>query len=218
MFESLLQIGARRAPGRLHLRPAARRAGYARMLARERRPYETKDGYVCVLIYNDKQWKAFFELIGRPDLLADPRFATAGGAQPGLRRGLRASSPTEMTQAHDREWLAGAGARRHPGAAHEQPGGHPRATRTSRPSATSGPSSTRAKAASGRWRCPRSGRESAPEYRRHAPRLGEHTREVLREAGYTDSAIERLIAPERRAQCRSLTRRRRRYNPRPAPI
>ena len=25
--------------------------------------------------------------------------------------------------------------------------------------------------------------ESVPEYRRHAPRLGEHTREVLREAG-----------------------------------
>jgi crotonobetainyl-CoA:carnitine CoA-transferase CaiB-like acyl-CoA transferase len=35
--------------------------------------------------------------------------------------------------------------------------------------------------------------ESPPEYRRHAPRLGEHTRECLREAGYTDDAIERII-------------------------
>jgi crotonobetainyl-CoA:carnitine CoA-transferase CaiB-like acyl-CoA transferase len=36
--------------------------------------------------------------------------------------------------------------------------------------------------------------ESQPEYRRHAPRLGEHTREVLREVGLQDKAIEALIA------------------------
>jgi crotonobetainyl-CoA:carnitine CoA-transferase CaiB-like acyl-CoA transferase len=36
--------------------------------------------------------------------------------------------------------------------------------------------------------------ESRPQYRRHAPRLGEHTREVLKEAGYTSDRIERLIS------------------------
>ena len=37
--------------------------------------------------------------------------------------------------------------------------------------------------------------ESAPEYRRHAPRLGEHTREVLREAGLPEEKIEQLAKP-----------------------
>jgi crotonobetainyl-CoA:carnitine CoA-transferase CaiB-like acyl-CoA transferase len=36
--------------------------------------------------------------------------------------------------------------------------------------------------------------ESTPEYRRHAPRLGEHTREVLREAGFPTEKIDSLIA------------------------
>jgi crotonobetainyl-CoA:carnitine CoA-transferase CaiB-like acyl-CoA transferase len=36
--------------------------------------------------------------------------------------------------------------------------------------------------------------ESVPEYRCHAPRLGEHTREVLAEAGLERAAIERLRA------------------------
>jgi crotonobetainyl-CoA:carnitine CoA-transferase CaiB-like acyl-CoA transferase len=35
--------------------------------------------------------------------------------------------------------------------------------------------------------------ESKPEYRRHTPRLGEQTREVLREAGLSDSQIEDLL-------------------------
>jgi crotonobetainyl-CoA:carnitine CoA-transferase CaiB-like acyl-CoA transferase len=36
--------------------------------------------------------------------------------------------------------------------------------------------------------------ETQPEYRRHAPRFGEHTREVLKEAGYSDAQIDALAA------------------------
>jgi crotonobetainyl-CoA:carnitine CoA-transferase CaiB-like acyl-CoA transferase len=42
-------------------------------------PYETfeaADGYVIVGVGNDSLWRAFCQAAGRPDLLADPRFAT----------------------------------------------------------------------------------------------------------------------------------------------
>jgi crotonobetainyl-CoA:carnitine CoA-transferase CaiB-like acyl-CoA transferase len=35
--------------------------------------------------------------------------------------------------------------------------------------------------------------ETKPEYRRPAPRLGEHTREVLREAGFADARIDAMV-------------------------
>jgi len=50
-------------------------AGYRRMLTPHRRPYPTADGHICVLPYNDKHWKAFFDVAGRPELTSDARFA-----------------------------------------------------------------------------------------------------------------------------------------------
>lgn len=59
MFESLLQTVMGEHMGGYTYLPQTGQPGYARMLAKERRPYETMDGYVCVLVYNDKQWRAF---------------------------------------------------------------------------------------------------------------------------------------------------------------
>lgn len=36
---------------------------YPRTVARNRKPYPTKDGHVAVLIYNDKHWKAFVDAV-----------------------------------------------------------------------------------------------------------------------------------------------------------
>lgn len=48
-------------------------AGYERSMVEYRRPYATADGYICVLPYNVKQWRAFFRLMQRPEMLEDPR-------------------------------------------------------------------------------------------------------------------------------------------------
>src|SRR5258707_2758337 len=74
MFEHLLQIVLGEHLGGYTFDPQQGEPGYARMLAPDRRPYPTKDGYVCALIYNDKQWAAFFRVIGRPEMAGHPEF------------------------------------------------------------------------------------------------------------------------------------------------
>jgi len=47
--------------------PAIGKTGYARVISPYRKPYRTKDGFISILIYNDKQWKSFFDAIGTPE-------------------------------------------------------------------------------------------------------------------------------------------------------
>jgi crotonobetainyl-CoA:carnitine CoA-transferase CaiB-like acyl-CoA transferase len=48
--------------------------GYSRVLTPSRRPYQTTDGYICLLAYTDIQWERFWAEVGRPELKDDPRF------------------------------------------------------------------------------------------------------------------------------------------------
>ena len=49
--------------------------GYDRLLTPYRRPYRTADGWAGLLPYNDRHWREFFRIAGRPELADDPRFA-----------------------------------------------------------------------------------------------------------------------------------------------
>ncbi|MBM3344492.1 MAG: CoA transferase [Betaproteobacteria bacterium] len=44
----------------------------------DRRPYKTKDGYICVMAGSDKMFFGFCDVVGRPELKSDPRFAQRG--------------------------------------------------------------------------------------------------------------------------------------------
>jgi crotonobetainyl-CoA:carnitine CoA-transferase CaiB-like acyl-CoA transferase len=48
--------------------------GYTRLLAPWRRPYRTKDGHICMLAYTDPQWRKFWDIVEKPELATDPRF------------------------------------------------------------------------------------------------------------------------------------------------
>ena len=49
---------------------------YPRVVSKFRKPYRTADGYLAALPYTDGHWLRFFVLIGQPECVSDPRFAT----------------------------------------------------------------------------------------------------------------------------------------------
>lgn len=55
--------------------PRSDSAGYRRILSPERRPSATVDGWVHVLPYQPRDYRALFARAGRPDLEHDPRLA-----------------------------------------------------------------------------------------------------------------------------------------------
>jgi crotonobetainyl-CoA:carnitine CoA-transferase CaiB-like acyl-CoA transferase len=79
MFETMAGFVMGDHMGGLTYEPPLDKGGYARHLSRDRRPYKTADGYICVIVYNDKQWQSFFQATGRDDLRCNPVFSTFAG-------------------------------------------------------------------------------------------------------------------------------------------
>lgn len=79
MFETMVGFVMGDHLGGLTFEPPLDQGGYARQMSPDRRPYRTSDGYISVIVYNDKQWNSFFDVTGRDDLRADPIFATFAG-------------------------------------------------------------------------------------------------------------------------------------------
>ena len=77
-------------------------AHYPRAVARNRRPYRTKDGYVAALVYNDKHWRMFVDAV-KP-VWAGPELATLAQRASQIDRvyGLLAETFLERTT---QEWL-----------------------------------------------------------------------------------------------------------------
>jgi crotonobetainyl-CoA:carnitine CoA-transferase CaiB-like acyl-CoA transferase len=58
--------------------PPRETIGYKRILNPYRRPFKTRDGFLAILPYTDQNWRDFFTLADRQDLLDDPRYKTLG--------------------------------------------------------------------------------------------------------------------------------------------
>lgn len=166
--------------------------GYPRLLTPDRRPYRTQDGYVCALIYNDKQWRAFLDIIGRSELLATDEFRSLGARTQNVATVYRfvAETIAEGTTAHWLEVLDKADIPVMPLHTLDSLIDDPHLADVGLIEHFDHPSEGRIMGAAN----PTLWSDTPPSPERHAPRLGEHSREVLLEAGYSEREIDDLLA------------------------
>ncbi|MEM6556353.1 MAG: CoA transferase [Pseudomonadota bacterium] len=56
--------------------PGNGKLAYTRSINANRKPYKTKDGYIGLVPYSDKQWELFFEMGGKSGVFENPRFSS----------------------------------------------------------------------------------------------------------------------------------------------
>jgi crotonobetainyl-CoA:carnitine CoA-transferase CaiB-like acyl-CoA transferase len=191
MFESLaaLTLGEHMA-GELFVPPIAP-PGYQRSLASNRRPYETKNGHICVMVYNDRQWATFLKLIDRADLIKDDRFRCQSNRLVNINYVYGFLSDILKTNTSE-YWMRVLVDADIPVAAMnsiEDILDDPHLKDIGFFEVIDHPSEgqMRRTAIASEWS------DTAPAHRFPAPRLGEHSRDVLRETGMDDGQIEDLI-------------------------
>ncbi len=191
MFEALTEFVLSDHMGGETWSPAVGPMGYPRLLAPDRNPMRTKDGYVAMIVYNDRQWRSFLAAIGRPELLADDQRFTTLESRSRHVADVYHWLAEEVATRTTAEWLELLDAADVPAMPihslesllHDP---HLDATEFFRLVDHPTEGEIRMMEVPSRWS------RSEPSLRRHAPLLGEHSAEVLGEAGYTPDEIEQL--------------------------
>jgi crotonobetainyl-CoA:carnitine CoA-transferase CaiB-like acyl-CoA transferase len=172
--------------------PSLGSPGYKRLLNPGRGPYRSKDGYIALLPHTDANWRELCGLIGRTELLADRRFesVTARLANVHVIQATLAEICGSRTNAEWISLLKGSNIPHGPVMSLEDL------------------LESDQLAATGFWKefdHPTEGRIRMPDIParfsrtpaaigRLQPRLGEHSVEILGEAGFSSAEIEAFIA------------------------
>jgi crotonobetainyl-CoA:carnitine CoA-transferase CaiB-like acyl-CoA transferase len=193
MFEAMTQFVLGDHLAGMSFEPPTGKAGYNRLLTPHRRPYRTADGWLCVLIYNDKQWKAFFAATGDPGRPGrDPRFATHRSRADHIEE-VYEEVGRILAQRTTTQWQALLDAADVPNMPMNSPEDllhdpHHAATGFIRRVEHPTEGTLRVAGQPTRWSATPPAQALRP-----APALGEHSREVLRELGYAEADIQALL-------------------------
>jgi len=195
MFETMAAFVLADNLGGATFDPPEGEMGYSRIVSRGRQPYATRDGHLALLPYNDKQWREVLELFGRTELAADPRFTTQA-ARSRNAEAVYAFIAGEVARRDTAEWLELLRETDIPHArinAIEDLRGDPHLHAVGFFESYRHPHEGDLV----RTRHPVEFSATPASVRRPAPRLGEHTAEVLREAGLDEATIGRLAGTSR---------------------
>jgi len=162
--------------------------GFNRVLSPRRKPYRTQDSYACILPYSDRNWVDFFKFTGRTALIGDQRFAEL------KHRVQHIDLLYEMVEEEARrkttaEWVSFCDSVSIPcmpvlsmtELPHDE---HVKAVKLFETAEHPSQGAYRV------LRSPISFKSSPFRVARHAPRLGEHTQEVLAEVGFTENTMQ----------------------------
>lgn len=192
MFETMTSFTLGDHMGGLTYEPALDNGGYPRQLSKYRKPYKTSNGYVCALVYTDKHWNSFFKAIDREDIpQTDPLFKDFASRTANIDAVYKWFSDTVETQSTE-YWLDILDKADIPvmpmhdlNSIHDDP--HLVATNFFKQQTHPTEGDIWSMAVPAKWS------DSKAEPFRPAPRHGEHSIELLQEAGYSQQQIEQML-------------------------
>jgi crotonobetainyl-CoA:carnitine CoA-transferase CaiB-like acyl-CoA transferase len=191
MLETMTAFMLAEHMGGMTFRPAPAGAGYARLLQGGRKPVRTSDGWISMLPYTPRHWQAFFKAAGREDI--GQKFSITSRKELNANiRSLYQSLADVIATRSTAEWLALCEELDIPATriySLDQLPDHPhlKAVGLFQESTHPTEGDIREIRPTARFHA------TPTSIRRPAPSLGEHTREVLLDAGMSDTEVARLV-------------------------
>ena len=190
MLETMTAFVLAEHMGGMTFRPAPAPAGYARLLQGGRKPVKTSDGWLSLLPYTPRHWQAFFKAAGREDIGQTFRLESRKDLNENIRSLYQCLGEVIATRSTD-EWLALCEGLDIPATrlyALDQLPDHPHLQAVGLFQETNHPT----EGAILEIRPTTRFHATPTSIRRPAPVLGQHTREVLLEAGLKEEEVSRL--------------------------